>query len=193
MDKNPVLTADVERASVADGELLESVDSLVYTYDEDLSYRPHPDVVSARYMEISVFKVKAGHGKGFEELVKMAIDANKKAGASAHWATFEAAIGEEGMRKFREGIASIVEASHSELFAFNPHMSYVAPEWIKADPPILSSGSRRRPGLLPPSRPRRRRSPSRSLSYTSTAVVLSSGSGIAGASRRLGCRRPAEG
>jgi len=143
------------------------VDSQVYTYDADLSYRPHADISTARYMEISVFKVKPGHGHDFEELVKTAIEANKKAGTSAHWATFEiaygvedgtyimlssdksmaeidtgmaegkqfvAAMGEEGMRKWREKIASTMDSSRSELFAFNPHMSYVAPEWIKADP-----------------------------------------------------------
>ena len=44
VDKNAALGAELERASVADGELLESVDSLVYTWDQDLSYKSRPDL-----------------------------------------------------------------------------------------------------------------------------------------------------
>ena len=46
---------------------------------------------------------------------------------------FEAAIGADGMKKLDELIAASVESSLHQLFAFNPHMSYVADEWIKAD------------------------------------------------------------
>jgi hypothetical protein len=47
---------------------------------------------------------------------------------------FEAAIGADGMKKLDELIAASVESSLHQLFSFNPHMSYVADEWIKADP-----------------------------------------------------------
>jgi hypothetical protein len=47
---------------------------------------------------------------------------------------FEAAIGADGMKKLDELIAASVESSLHQLFAFNPHMSYAADEWIKADP-----------------------------------------------------------
>ena len=40
VDKNPALSAELERASVADGELLESVDQSVFVRDDDLSYKP---------------------------------------------------------------------------------------------------------------------------------------------------------
>jgi hypothetical protein len=67
-DNNPAFGAELERTSIADGELLDSVDSLVYTYDKDLSYKSHPDLIGARYMEISVFHVKAGHGEEWRKL-----------------------------------------------------------------------------------------------------------------------------
>lgn len=95
VDKNPTLAGDIERASLADGELLESVDSEVFTYDEDLSYHPHPDISHARYMEITVFHVRLGHREDWERLTKMVKDGNEKAGTSAHWATFEIAYGTE--------------------------------------------------------------------------------------------------
>ena len=46
-DKNAALSAELERDSIADGELLDSVDSLVYTYDKDLSYKSHPDLIGS--------------------------------------------------------------------------------------------------------------------------------------------------
>jgi hypothetical protein len=47
---------------------------------------------------------------------------------------FYAALGEDGMKKFSELIEKSVESSQHQLFAFNPRMSYVADEWVKADP-----------------------------------------------------------
>jgi hypothetical protein len=93
VDKNPALGAELERASVADGELLESVDSLVYTFDKDLSYKPRPDLIGSRYMEISVFHVKSGHRGDWNKLAKLIKDAHDKAGTSAHWAMYEIAYG----------------------------------------------------------------------------------------------------
>jgi hypothetical protein len=47
---------------------------------------------------------------------------------------FEAALGEDGMKKLDELYGASVESSQQQLFAFNPHMSYVTDEWIKANP-----------------------------------------------------------
>ncbi len=47
---------------------------------------------------------------------------------------FEAAMGEEGMKKLGELSARAIESSQTNLFAFNPRMSYPADEWVKADP-----------------------------------------------------------
>jgi hypothetical protein len=47
---------------------------------------------------------------------------------------FEAALGEEGMKQMRELSAAAIESSESNLFTFNPRMSYVSEEWTKADP-----------------------------------------------------------
>jgi hypothetical protein len=46
---------------------------------------------------------------------------------------FEAAMGED-MKRLNELFGSCVNTSQSQLFAFNPQMSYVEDEWIKADP-----------------------------------------------------------
>jgi len=47
---------------------------------------------------------------------------------------FEAAMGEDGMKKLADLAAAAIESSQTNLFMFNPRMSYVSPEWIKADP-----------------------------------------------------------
>ena len=58
---------------------------------------------------------------------------------------FEAAMGEEGMKKLAELSAAAIESSQTNLFAFNPRMSYPSDEWVKA---TRSSGSQK-PPLLP--------------------------------------------
>ncbi len=92
-DKNATLSADLERASTADGELLDEVDQMVYTYDADLSYHPHDDLQNHRVYQISVFNVRPGHTRQWHEVVKMVKDAHDKAGTSAHWGMYEVAFG----------------------------------------------------------------------------------------------------
>lgn len=47
---------------------------------------------------------------------------------------FEAALGEEGMKKLDELFAAAVDSSESQFFMFSPAMSYPPDEWVKADP-----------------------------------------------------------
>ena len=72
---------------------MDEVEQGVYTYDPDLSYRPHDDIQNHRVYQISVFHVRPGHTKQWHELVKMVRDAHEKAGTSAHWGTYEVAFG----------------------------------------------------------------------------------------------------
>jgi hypothetical protein len=93
VDKNAALNAELERAGLADGELLEQTDSGVFLYDEDLSYRPRPDLSHARYLELTVFHVRPGHRKEWLEVVKKVKEGYDKAGTSAHWGMYEIAYG----------------------------------------------------------------------------------------------------
>jgi len=54
--------------------------------------------------------------------------------AFAQGKEFETNMGEEGMRKLRELERSAIASSSSQLFQFNPRMSYPPDAWIKADP-----------------------------------------------------------
>jgi hypothetical protein len=93
MMKNKPFSAELDKDAVADGELLDSMDQLVFTYDEETSYRPSATLAPARLFEITAFHIKPGHDHQWHELAKLVIDAHKKANTSAHWATYQIAYG----------------------------------------------------------------------------------------------------
>jgi len=165
-EKNAALSAELDHANAADGELLSEVDQGMMVYREELSLRPNVDIPHMRYFEISRFHVKQGHDKDWEALVKMYQSGFEKItdvhwatyqvaygredgtyiifnpiksaaeidGAWANWPKFMAAMGEDGMKKLMDLTAATVDTSETNLFVFNPRMSYVAEDWIKADP-----------------------------------------------------------
>jgi len=167
VQKNPALTASLERAATADGELLDSMDQGVFYFRDDMSLNTKKDLQDMRYLEALIFHVKPGKDKEWEQVVKMAKDGYAKAVPTSHWGMyqqmyggdsgdyvlfvahksldeidkgfadgkqFEAAMGEDGMKKFNELYASCVDVNQSQIFAVNPAMSYVNEQWIKADP-----------------------------------------------------------
>jgi len=164
--KNATLSAALEHAGAADGELLDSVDQGVFVYEPDLSLRPKYGDPKRHALEISSYHVKPGHYEEWSELVKLVRNAFEKAVPDAHWGCyrlqyggsggtylfltslksaseidagfehdkqFEAAMGEHGMRRLGELEAASVESSEHQLFVFNPKMSYVSDEYLKAD------------------------------------------------------------
>lgn len=94
--KNAALAAEVDRASFADGELLESVDQAVGYYNEEASYRPSADLSHDRYFEVDLYRVRPGHEMEWDELVKLVKDADEKAGNDEHWAMFDLVFGTQG-------------------------------------------------------------------------------------------------
>ncbi|MGB7727071.1 MAG: hypothetical protein WBL50_03500 [Candidatus Acidiferrum sp.] len=167
VDKNTALSTALDRAAMADGDLLESMDQGVFYFHDEMSLHPRADLSQMRYMELSVFHVRPGKEKQWTEVVKMAKAGYEKGVPSAHWGMFEevygadsgtylllishktlaeidkgfaedkqfeAAMGEDGMKKFGELYAECCEASQHQLFAISARQSYVQDDWIKADP-----------------------------------------------------------
>jgi hypothetical protein len=92
------------------------------------AYEKMPD------MHFACYQVLYGSHDGtylFFTPLKSAADVDREI---AHTKDFESAMGEDGMKRLAELSASAIEWSETNLFAFNPAMSYVSPEWIKADP-----------------------------------------------------------
>lgn len=165
--KNAPLSAALERANLADGELQEDGDQGLFYFREDMSMNPRSDLSQFRFFEFTLFHVKPGKYNEWAELGKLVKAGYQKGVPDAHWGMFEEeyggegdsylliighkslaeidkgflddkkfmdAMGEEGMKRMSELIASCVAGSSSQLFAVNPHMSYVKDEWSKSDP-----------------------------------------------------------
>jgi len=181
-NKNAALSGALDHASVADGELLDSVDGGAWAYREDYSLRAPVEIPHMRYFEISVYRVKQGHRKDWDDGMKMVLAASQKASPDSHWACYEAAygapegtyvfitpmksaaeidkafaqnkdfmsaMGEEGMKKLEELSAASIESSESNLFMFNPKMSYVSDDWVKADPDFWKPKTAAAPAAAP--------------------------------------------
>jgi len=95
VEKNAALSAALEHAYVADGDLLDSMDAGVFVYNEEYSLRPQPASAQTRYFEISLYRVKPGHHKEWDDGVKMVLAAYQKANLGTHWACYENAYGRE--------------------------------------------------------------------------------------------------
>ena len=93
--KNAMLSASLDRAGVADGELLDSQDAGAFAYNAEYSLNQASEhaTPATRYFEVSVYRVKQGHRKEWDEGVKMVLEAYKKALPEAHWACYEAVFG----------------------------------------------------------------------------------------------------
>jgi hypothetical protein len=93
--ENPATGAEFEKLNVADGELLEDTKQLIFSYVPDLSYHSRHPNAQIRYLEARILHVHPGHGKEFEELVKLWIAAADKAGSSDHWGAYRMEYGDQ--------------------------------------------------------------------------------------------------
>ena len=94
MDKNTALSAAIDRAMMADGELQTEFNQSVFTYDPDHSLRPGR-VVHSRYFDITQIKIKPGHRAEWTELMKIYHDGFEKAVPNANWAVYESYYGQD--------------------------------------------------------------------------------------------------
>ena len=93
--KNAVLSAALDRAGAADGELLDSMDTAAFIYNEEYSINQQVEhaTPATRYFQVDVYHVKPGHHKEWDEAVKMVMEGYKKSQLGAHWACYESLYG----------------------------------------------------------------------------------------------------
>lgn len=120
--KNATLSAALDRASLADGDLLTSYESSTSVYREDMSLRATVNIAQMRYFEITQFVVRPGHEREFEALAKIYVDGFGKAVPDAHWATFERQYG-----------ASTGASAGDVFLVFNPMKSLAEVDTSFAD------------------------------------------------------------
>src|SRR5208283_2798467 len=90
---NTKLAAALDRAFIADGELLTEVDTNVFTYREDLSLKAAVDIPHMRYFDVSIFHARPGHEMEWEAIAKMYVENYAKANPDGHWATYQQIYG----------------------------------------------------------------------------------------------------
>jgi len=96
---NPTFSAALDSAAIADGALLTAYATSAYVLRDDLSLRAPVPSDHFHYVEIELFKVRPGHDKDWEDLVKMYIDVFQKI-PHAHWAAFQKIYGTESGSRF---------------------------------------------------------------------------------------------
>jgi hypothetical protein len=110
VNKNASLSAALEKAGVADGELLESMDQGVFVYNEEFSLRPKYADPHRHAIEISSYHVKPGHYDEWAELVKLVRNTYEKSVPDAHWGCYHLQYGGPGgVYLFLTGLRSASE------------------------------------------------------------------------------------
>ncbi len=92
-DSDPVTTAELERLSRADAEVLEGTRTIQATARPDLSRGAYPDLSKQRFWEISLVRVRPGHEADFDAAVKAYMAAADRAGSGNQWRTYQVIAG----------------------------------------------------------------------------------------------------
>jgi hypothetical protein len=92
---NATLSAALDRAAVADGDLLSDIDASALVFHEEYSLRAHIDIAHMRYFDIALYRVRPGHEGDWDAIVKM-VKASYEKIPDVSFATFFAVYGQEG-------------------------------------------------------------------------------------------------
>lgn len=90
---NGPLAGELQKVSVADGDLLNETRTYYLEYMPELSYRPEMNIGEARYVLADVVRIKPGHGKDFADLRKQINAAHEKVNMDEHMIVYYAGIG----------------------------------------------------------------------------------------------------
>ena len=92
-EANEALTAEVQKISAQDGELLNSSNTVVARLVPEMSYQPKTNLAAMRYMQVTLFRLKPGHGRNFVNTWKEVVAAHEKAKMDEHWAYYAVTSG----------------------------------------------------------------------------------------------------
>jgi len=90
----PATASEFDRINAADGELLAETHSLIFSSDPELSYHSKAPGGKNRYLEVEIVAVRPGHGKEFDDLMKLYMSLFDKAGTTQHWGAYRTEYGE---------------------------------------------------------------------------------------------------
>jgi hypothetical protein len=92
---NTSLSADIDQADAADGELLSSMARNIFTLRDDLMHESGVAIATMRYMQITRVTVRPGHQGEWEEYLKMLRSNLDKVEPGRHIALYQSAYGWE--------------------------------------------------------------------------------------------------
>lgn len=92
-DKNPELSAEMERLAARDAEFVERVQTIQSRARPDLSFGKFPDVSKIRFYEVTLYSVKPGHTADFEAIAKAYGAARGRVAPNSSYRTYEVIAG----------------------------------------------------------------------------------------------------
>jgi hypothetical protein len=92
---SPQFAAALDRAWVADGDLLTDYQRSAYRLRPELSYGPSVKIALMRYFDVGRYKLRAGHEAEFAEAVKMWGAAMGKLDTDLGWSGYQSMLGKE--------------------------------------------------------------------------------------------------
>ena len=111
MDANAAFTADEDKFSGNESDMLSRTSVIAAAYRPELSYQANISLPQMRYMMVEVFRVKPGHGDEFRNTWEVIIAAHGKAKMDEHWAVYEMDAGGQDLTFFffypRKSLAEI--------------------------------------------------------------------------------------
>jgi hypothetical protein len=91
-----VLAAELKRLQRADADVLNNLTIMQVMARKDLSMGAFPDLARTRFVEITIFRVRPGHERGFEEAAKAYGSAAKRAAPDTSYRVYQVMAGIPG-------------------------------------------------------------------------------------------------
>jgi len=114
MTASAALTADQDKFSAQDGELLSRTSRIVVSFRPALSYQPEVKLPSMRYVAVDVVRVKPGRIGAFAESWRSIVEAHKTAKMDEHWSVYQVVAGQpDGTYFFMYPMKSLEELDKS--------------------------------------------------------------------------------
>jgi hypothetical protein len=92
-ESEPGLAAALGRLSKADAEHISANRSILAMARKDLSYGTYPETAKQRFYEITIFRARPGHERGFEEAAKAYAAAAKRGAPETSFRVYEVVAG----------------------------------------------------------------------------------------------------
>jgi hypothetical protein len=88
MQASAALTADQDKYSSQETDILSRTSTIVARYQPAMSYQPRVPIPQMRYMQVDVVQVKPGHGGDYTEAWQSIVAAHEKSKMDEHWAVY---------------------------------------------------------------------------------------------------------